>query len=157
MKLIAWNVNGLRSVYNKDVLVPFVQSASPDVLMLQETKARLEDLPGPLQDLPGYQLRMHSAVRRGYSGVAIYTREEPDEWIEGVGEAEFDVEGRLLGARFGDLVVLSAYFPNSQAEGARLDYRLGFGAALHRHLLSTWRGPSRTRRTPATCPRSASG
>lgn len=135
MKLISWNVNGLRAVHGKGLFLPLLSSGSPDVLLLQETKCHLESLPGDLQDVPGYHVRVHPAKRKGYSGVAIYSTEEPDEWIEGIGAEEFDAEGRVLGARFGDVVALSAYFPNSQAAGARLDFRLAFGAALRRRLL----------------------
>lgn len=134
MKLVSWNVNGLRAVHDKGVFLPFLAEHTPDVLLLQETKVWFEQLPGPMQDVAGYQLRVHAAKRKGYSGVAIYTREEPDEWFEGLGKPDFDDEGRVLGARFGDVVTLSAYFPNSQAEGKRLDYRLAFGAALRRFL-----------------------
>jgi exodeoxyribonuclease III len=130
MKWISWNVNGLRAVHGKGLLLPLLHSESPDVLLVQETKAMVDDLPPDLVDVPGYHLKLHSAKRKGYSGVAIYARDEPDEWIEGLGDAEFDDEGRVLGARFGEIVVTSAYFPNSQKAGQRLDYRLRFGAAL---------------------------
>jgi exodeoxyribonuclease-3 len=134
MKLISWNVNGLRAVHGKDLFLPLLEAESPDVLLVQETKAALENLPDALVDVPGYQLRVHAARRKGYSGVAMYIKSEPDEWVEGLGESEFDDEGRLLGARFGDVVVLSAYFPNSQAQGRRIDFRLKFSAALCAHL-----------------------
>ena len=134
MHLISWNVNGLRALHRKAGLVPFLEAHTPDVLMLQETKAGIEDLPDELKGVDGYQVRLFSATRKGYSGTGVYTRYDPDEWIEGIGDAEFDAEGRVLGARFGELVVLSAYFPNSQAAGARLPFRLKFGAALLRHL-----------------------
>ena len=134
MKVVSWNVNGLRAVHNKGVLLPLFAEHQPDVLLLQETKALYEQLPGPVQDVDGYQLRVHEAKRKGYSGVAVYTREEPDEWFEGLGDAEFDDEGRVLGARFDDVVVFSAYFPNSQAEGKRIQYRLDFGEAMCKFL-----------------------
>ena len=134
MKLISFNVNGLRAVHNKGELLPLLESERPHALLLQETKANLEHLPGELTDVPGYHLRVHAAKKRGYSGVAIYAAEEPDEWIEGIGDDAFDDEGRVLGARFGDVVALSAYFPNSQAKGARLEYRLAFGARLREFL-----------------------
>lgn len=130
MRLLSWNLNGIRAVHNKGLLLPFLDAEQPDVLALQETKALAENLPEELLAPKGYELRLHPARKKGYSGVAIYTRQAPDEWFEGMGDAEYDDEGRVLGARFGELVVLSAYFPNAQAEGARLPYRLGFGAAL---------------------------
>jgi exodeoxyribonuclease-3 len=134
MRLISWNVNGLRALHQKALFQPFVDRHAPDVLLLQEVKAAAAQLPAALQEVDGYQLRVMAAARKGYSGVAIYTRQQPDEWFEGLGVDAFDREGRLLGARFGDMVALSVYFPNSQAEGARLPYRLEFGAALRGFL-----------------------
>lgn len=130
MRIISWNVNGLRAVHQKGLFQPFVDEHAPDVLLLQETKAHVDHLPVELRELSGYQLRVQAAARKGYSGVAVYTRAAPDEWIDGLGIEAFDQEARLLGARFGDVVALSVYFPNSQAAGARLPYRLEFGAAL---------------------------
>ncbi len=129
MKIISWNVNGLRAVLKKGFL-EWVEEEDPDVLLLQEVKAHEADLPDELKDVPGYYVRFHSAQKKGYSSVAIYTRYEPDEWIDGIGVEEFDREGRVISARFGDVLVSSAYFPNSQGAGVRIDYRLGFGAAL---------------------------
>ncbi len=134
MRLISWNVNGLRAVHKKAVLLPFLETHLPDVLLLQETKAQVEDLSDELQRVDGYQLKLFPATRKGYSGTGVYTRHAPDEWIEGIGESEFDREGRVLGARFGELVILSVYSPNSQAGGARLGYRMQFGAALLKYL-----------------------
>ncbi len=129
MRLLTWNVNGLRAIGRKGFRV-WLEAERPDVLLLQEIKARPEDLPRELREIPGYRARFLPAVRRGYSGVAAYVLEEPDEWIEGLGDERFDVEGRFLSLRYGDLLVSSAYFPNSQEGGARLPYRLAFGAAV---------------------------
>jgi exodeoxyribonuclease-3 len=133
MRLASWNVNGLRAAAGKGYFA-WLEDHDPDVVLLQETKAHAEMLPKELRDVPGWFTRYHAAQRRGYSGVGIWTRFEPDEWIVGVGEEEFDREGRALSARFADLVVTSAYFPNSQDGGARLDYKLGFDAAIARFL-----------------------
>ncbi len=131
MRLLSWNVNGLRALAKKGCLeAEWFAAADADLVLLQETKARHEELPKSVAELPGYHLRMHHAERKGYSGVAIYSRLEPDEWIEGIGDAEFDCEGRVLFARCGDLLIGSLYVPNSQAEGRRLDYRLRFNARL---------------------------
>lgn len=133
MRLISWNVNGLRAGIKKGFL-PWLDAEQPDVLLLQETKACTADLPAELLVGSGYKMRYHSAQKRGYSGVGVLCREEPDAWVEGIGVPKYDCEGRVLGARFGDLLVISAYFPNSQQEGARLDYRLNFGRALRSFL-----------------------
>jgi exodeoxyribonuclease-3 len=133
MKIACWNVNGLRAVFDKG-FDAWLRHADADLVLLQETKVRPQQLPEPLERIGAHRLRLFAAERPGYSGVGIYHREEPDEWIEGLGDPEFDDEGRFLGARYGDLLVVSAYFPNSQAEGARLDYRLRFGDAVRKFL-----------------------
>ncbi len=128
-KILSWNVNGLRAIHKKGFL-DWLQKEAPDVLLLQEIKGFEEDFPEALREIDGYVTCFHSAKRKGYSGTAILSREEPDEWIEGIGEPLFDDEGRLLSARFGDVLISSAYFPNSQEGGKRLPYRLGFGNAV---------------------------
>lgn len=137
LRCVSWNVNGLRAAHKKG-FAEWCAADAPDVLLLQEVKAREEDVPQKLVHLDGYVHRFHPAQKRGYSGIAVYARREPDEWIVGVGEDEYDCEGRMLSARFGDLVVGSVYFPNSQQEGKRLDYRLGFNDAFQRRL-DGWR------------------
>ena len=129
MLCAAWNVNGLRSIAGKG-FVDWMRSCRPDVLCLQETRAESGDLPAELRAPEGYRLRIHPARKKGYSGVAMYVREEPDEWLEGLGDSSIDDEGRFLAARYGDTWVASAYFPNSQPEGARIEFRLAFGAAV---------------------------
>ncbi len=129
MLSISWNVNGLRAVARKG-FVEWLSATGPDLCLLQETKARADDLPKKIREVPGYVSRFHHAEKKGYSGVAIYARKEPDEWIEGIGDPEYDSEGRVLWARYGDVLYGSAYFPNSQEAGKRIDYRLGFGKRL---------------------------
>ena len=129
MRCVSWNVNGLRAIARKG-FVEWLTELGPDLCMLQETKVRSEELPKAVREVPGYRLRVHPAERKGYSGVAIYCREEPDEWIEGLGDPTFDAEGRILWARYGDVLYGSAYFPNSQEAGKRLDYRLAFNDAV---------------------------
>lgn len=133
MRILSWNVNGIRAIAGKG-FADWLRGSGADVVLLQETKAKPEQVPDELQDFEGRILRVHAAERPGYSGVAIYARTEPDEWITGVGDSTYDVEGRALFARFGDLVVGSAYFPNSQAKGVRIEYRLGYGAAMRAFL-----------------------
>ncbi|MGE0142048.1 MAG: exodeoxyribonuclease III [Planctomycetota bacterium] len=134
---MSWNVNGLRAVLGKG-FAQWLADTPVDVLCLQETRALPSDLPDEEFLPPGFTLRMLPAKKKGYSGVAIATRVRPDEWLEGLDVAEFDKEGRFLAARYGEVVVASAYFPNSQGVGLRLDYRLGFGAAV-RAKLKAWR------------------
>lgn len=132
-EIVSWNVNGIRALATKG-LFEWVSATSPDVLCLQETKADPSQLSKEffeLKDGAGTQMSVHwaSAKRRGYSGVAIYSKKEPRS-VRLLGLDEFDDEGRYLEADFGDVVVVSAYFPNSQEAGARIDYKLRFCDAV---------------------------
>jgi exodeoxyribonuclease-3 len=131
MRCFSWNVNGIRAVQRKEQL-PWDVVEAPDVIALQETKARRDQLDDDCAEPDGWHSYWHSAEKPGYSGVAIYSRDQPDEIIEGLGDSDYDCEGRVLSARFGELLVISAYFPNSQDGGKRLPYKLGFCAAMER-------------------------
>ncbi|MCA8971532.1 MAG: exodeoxyribonuclease III [Planctomycetes bacterium] len=135
MIIASWNVNGLRAIAKKDEFEAWLAKADPDVFLLQETKAHASSLPIELEKPEHWFARYRSAVKKGYSGTGIWSRYEPDEWIDGIGDEAFDSEGRVVGARFADLVVLSTYFPNSQDGGKRLDYKLAFDRALERFVI----------------------
>lgn len=126
--VVSWNVNGIRAVEKKGFF-PWLEKESPDVLCLQETKARPEQLSEAMRNPDGYHVYFSSAKRPGYSGVALFSKTEPDE-ITNFGLPAFDDEGRVLVARFGNINVISAYFPNSQEAGARLPYKLAFCEAM---------------------------
>lgn len=131
--LASWNVNGIRAAATKG-LFDWMAAESADIVCLQETKADPSQLGREFFAVTDGQGRPYtaywsSARRRGYSGVAIYTATEPRS-VCLLGIEEFDSEGRYLEADFGDLVVVSAYFPNSQEAGARLDYKLRFCDAV---------------------------
>lgn len=128
MKIISWNVNGVRAAHKKG-LIDFMASSNADVFCIQETKAHLEQLSSEIFAPAGYESWWHSAEKRGYSGTAIWAKKQPES-LETLGVEEFDAEGRMQVAQFGDIAVLNGYFPNSQAEGARLDYKLRFNAAV---------------------------
>jgi len=132
MNIFSWNVNGIRAVEKKD-FIPWLFSTKADVVCLQETKARPEqlsqELVSPHQRSVVYKTFWASAKKPGYSGTAIYSKNEPDE-VFCMGKIAFDDEGRVLAARFDKLVIISAYFPNSQEAGARLDYKLAFCKAM---------------------------
>ena len=124
-KIISWNVNGIRAVEKKG-FIDWLLGCGADVVCIQETKAN----PGQLSPellAPGgvYKSYFSSAKRPGYSGTAIFTKTEPDS-VETMGDGRFDDEGRVTIAKYGKLAVISAYFPNSQDAGARLDYKLAF-------------------------------
>ena len=97
---------------------------------MQEIKATPEQLDESVLNPLGFHSFWHPAQKPGYSGVAIYSHQEPTEVRTGLGQAEFDQEGRVLTAEFGDLAVISAYFPNSQREHTRLPYKLQFCDAM---------------------------
>lgn len=128
--MISWNVNGIRAVEKKG-FVGLVKELSPDIFAIQETKAQPDQLSRDLHEIDGYTSYWHSAVRKGYSGVAVYTRQEPLEVIYGLGEERFDSEGRVLSLAFEDFYLINAYFPNAQHELKRLSYKLDFNKALH--------------------------
>jgi exodeoxyribonuclease-3 len=133
MRILSYNVNGIRAIEKKGFL-DWLAKDSPDILCLQETKASPVQLsPALLTPVDGkgkpYLSFFASAKKAGYSGTAIYTRERPLS-VEPLGIARFDDEGRVLKADYGDFVLYSCYFPNSQDERARLQYKLDFCAAI---------------------------
>ncbi len=123
-RLYSWNVNGIRACQKKG-LVEWILNESPDVLAIQETKAHIEQLDEALVNIDGYNSYWFSAKKKGYSGVAIYSKDKPN-LVENLGVDEFDDEGRVIIVHYDTYVLINCYFPNSQAEGARLDYKLSF-------------------------------
>lgn len=128
-KIISWNVNGLRAAEKKG-FISTVSELSPDIVALQETRVREEQLSEDLRNLPGYKLAMFPADRKGYSGVAIYSRMEPENIIKGMGDDAFDREGRVITMEFDTFFLVNAYFPNAQNDLARLDYKLEFNKSI---------------------------
>ncbi|OQY33637.1 MAG: exodeoxyribonuclease III [Spirochaetaceae bacterium 4572_59] len=127
-KLVSWNVNGIRAMEGKG-LYDWMEEFQPDILCLQETKAQPEQLKPHFLEREGYHIYFESAERKGYSGVAMYSKEKPLS-IRNMGIAEYDSEGRTLIAEFQNYTLINCYFPNSQSEGARLDYKIGYNQAL---------------------------
>ena len=124
-RIISWNVNGIRAVHKKGFLDWFNEER-PDILCIQETKAHKEQLPHELQEMDGYYNYFASAEKKGYSGVALYTRKEPVSIKCGFGIDKFDSEGRTMIADFGDFVLFNIYFPNGKASDERLAYKMEF-------------------------------
>lgn len=126
MKLISWNVNGLRAVFKKD-FGQVVTTMNPDVLLLQETKLQAHQRTDEMLDLGKYQTHWsYSLDKKGYSGVAAYTQPAPEHVRDGFGVERFDSEGRVLELDYGDFVLFNAYFPNGQRDEERLQYKLDF-------------------------------
>lgn len=126
MKIISWNVNGIRAVYKKGQFER-VMEENPDILCIQETKALPEQLDEKLRNPDGYQSWFHfPSVKRGYSGVAIYSKEEPVKVTNDLGIKEMDQEGRLIVAHYKDFSLINTYFPNGGGAPERLHYKLEF-------------------------------
>jgi exodeoxyribonuclease III len=123
MKIITYNVNGIRAAIQKGLL-GWMNDAGPDILLLQETKAQPEQIPLLDFEMIGYRSFWHSAQKKGYSGVAILTKMEPDKVIYGTGMKVYDDEGRFLRADYGDLTVISVYHPSGTSGDHRQDFKM---------------------------------
>ncbi len=125
MRLISWNVNGIRAVQKKGFL-DWVGRESPDILCLQETKAEKIQLDDELLNIPGYSSFWCSAVKKGYSGVAVYSRKYPVAVTYGFGKKEFDTEGRVICLDLGTFILFNIYYPNGGAGNKRVPFKLDF-------------------------------
>ncbi len=131
MKIVTWNINGFRAALKKG-FKDAVLNLDPDVLCLQEIKAKAEQLTIDEIEIPGYRHLWNSAQRPGYSGVATYVKTKLDERVMATGfdMAEFDIEGRVIRTEFQDFSLFNIYFPNGQRGQERVDYKLRFYAKL---------------------------
>jgi exodeoxyribonuclease-3 len=125
IKLMSWNVNGLRAIAKKGFF-EWLEQEKPDIVGLQEIKIGAEQLTADLKSPPGYHGYFSHANRKGYSGVAIFTKERPISVTEGLGLERFDQEGRVLLADYGNFVLANIYYPNGAANEIRLAYKLDF-------------------------------
>jgi exodeoxyribonuclease-3 len=132
MRLLSWNVNGLRAVLGKG-FGDFVTAERPDILCLQETKARPEQVGLPAE-LAGYRAFWNSAQKPGYSGVAVFTRDEPLSAHCGFGIEEHDAEGRVLTLEYPDFHLVNVYTPNAQDGLRRLPYRMRWDEVFRAHV-----------------------
>lgn len=139
MKIITWNINGYRSIAGQNPsrrydivtkdnkLFEFIDAEKPDILCLQETKADLEQIDESIRTPPGYHSIYNSCkIKKGYSGVALFSKIKPKSIRSGIGLTEFDNEGRIIEADFDDFVVFSVYFPKGYTDHERLDYKMRF-------------------------------
>ena len=133
MKLVSWNVNGIRAIMKKDFLQS-LESLKCDVLCLQETKAQDDQVQEALSELKGYYIYSNSADKKGYSGTAIIAKKEPLTIEADMGVKEHDEEGRVLCAQFKDYFLVTVYVPNSRSDLARLDYRQAWDADFLKYL-----------------------
>lgn len=130
MKLVSWNVNGLRACMGKGFL-DFLRDADADVVCLQETKMQREQADFSID---GYEEYWNSAVKKGYSGTAVFTRQTPLSVSFGLGVPEHDTEGRVITAEYPDFYLVNVYTPNSQRELTRLSYRMEWEDAFREYL-----------------------
>jgi len=136
MRILSWNVNGLRACAKKGFL-DVLESSAADVVGLQEVRAFPEQLPPEVLAPAGWHAEFHPAQRPGYSGVGIYSRQTPTRVETSLGIEEYDIEGRYIQAHFGRMVVISAYFPKGngkERDNSRVPYKLGFYRAVFERI-----------------------
>ena len=132
MRVLSWNVNGIRSCEGKG-FSRWLAGADASVVGVQEVRAAAEQVPATVREAPGFALHVVAAQRPGYSGVGLLSRREPDDVETSLDEPRFDAEGRLQVARFGRLVVVNAYFPNGngpERDNSRIPFKMDFSRAL---------------------------
>lgn len=142
LRVASWNVNGLRACTRKG-FSDWLTGCGADIVGLQEVRALPDEIPDAVRAPRGWHVAFAPAERRGYSGVALYSRRKPDAVRRSLGAPRFDAEGRLLLARFGRLVVANAYFPKGSGrlrDNSRVPYKLAFYRALRRHAVALRRG-----------------
>ena len=125
MKIISWNVNGLRAILKKNFL-DYLNLENPDILCIQEIKLQEEQIPKEIHGLDYYHKYWNFAEKKGYSGVAVFTKEKPISVEYSIGDELYDKEGRLLLLEFKDFSLINCYFPNGQMSDERLQYKLNF-------------------------------
>ncbi|MEM8768259.1 MAG: exodeoxyribonuclease III, partial [Pseudomonadota bacterium] len=136
MRIVSWNVNGLRACLKKGFL-DVLEDSGADVMLLQEVRAFPEQLPPPGRSPEGWHTAFAPAERPGYSGVAVYSRRKPDRIERSLGDARFDVEGRFIVAHFGRMAIASVYFPKGsgrERDNSRVPYKLDFYAAVFERI-----------------------
>lgn len=132
-KIISYNVNGIRAALKKDWL-NWLSSVDPDVVCIQETKAQKDQLDLQLFEDAGYKTYWHSAEKKGYSSVALFSKTEPDHVEYGCGIDKYDREGRILRADYGDFSVLSCYFPSGTTGDERQAFKMQFLADFYDYI-----------------------
>ena len=125
MKIISYNLNGIRSAISKG-LFDWLAEEQPDVFCIQESKAQPDQIDVMTMQELGYQSYIHSAEKKGYSGVAIFTRIQPDRVVVGMGNPKYDCQGRVIRADYGDVTVVCVYIPSGEAEGPKYEYKMDF-------------------------------
>lgn len=133
MKIVSWNVNGVRAAVKKDFLAE-VKKSKADIYCIQETKAQDDQVLEALAELNGYEINVVSAEKKGYSGVSIFSKEKPMSVTTGIGIVEHDNEGRVICTEFSKIYMVNVYVPNSGAGMKRLEYRAEWDKAFGDYL-----------------------
>lgn len=133
MKILSWNVNGLRAVYKKDFL-GWLRESQADIVCLQEAKAQAEQLPAELINPSGYHFYFNPAAKKGYSGVVVYTKQRPEKVESVLGMKRFDQEGRMLHLEYPEFTLINFYLPHGGRGKENLDYKLAVYDKLLGHL-----------------------
>ncbi|MFH1781947.1 MAG: exodeoxyribonuclease III [Patescibacteria group bacterium] len=134
LKIYSWNVNGIRAVYKK-VFLNWFKRTKPDILCLQEVRARKDQMPKDLLEVKGYYSYFeHARVKKGYSGVAIYSKIKPNSISTKIGVKKFDQEGRIQITEFDDFILCNIYFPNGGRDKKRVQYKLDFYEAFLKYI-----------------------
>ena len=134
LRIITINLNGIRSAWTKG-FPAWATAQDADVICMQELKAQLPDLSADMKAPPGFNAFYHCAEKKGYSGVGLWSRKKPDAVIEGIGNTEFDAEGRFLRADFGNLSVVSVYIPSGSSSPERQEGKFRFLDLFYPHLV----------------------
>jgi len=125
MRILSWNVNGLRAIHKKGFL-NWIRKDNPDILCIQETKLQETQVPEDVVNFKGFHSYFSSAERKGYSGVALFSKEKPKTILNGFGIEKYDIEGRIIIADFADFTLFNIYFPNGKQSRERLQYKMSF-------------------------------
>lgn len=134
IKLVSWNVNGIRAVSKKDDFWTWFEDDDSDIINFQEVRATQEQIPKKLAEIDDYHKFYNEAERKGYSGVGTYSKIKPLSVTKGLGIEELDNEGRVLKIEYEDFILFNIYFPNSGKDGMRLDFKVEFCNELLRQL-----------------------
>jgi len=135
IKLVSWNVNGIRAVSKKDEFWNWFDNTDADIINFQEVRATQDKIPEKLADVDGFHQAFNEAEKKGYSGVGTYSKIEPIEVVKGLGVEELDSEGRVLRIKYPDFYLYNIYFPNSGMNAKRLDFKVDFCNALLEQLV----------------------
>ena len=135
IKLVSWNVNGIRAVSKKDEFWDWFENEDSDIINFQEVRATQKQIPGKLAENDDYHKFYNEAEKKGYSGVGTYSKIEPLSVTKGLGTEELDSEGRVLKVEYENFILFNIYFPNSGKDGIRLDFKVKFCNELLKQLV----------------------